>query len=360
MRVLFDGYWWTNGPAANRSVQRELIQAWSTHFPDDDIAVSTRRRTPADDLPPRAQQLQTTLWPHALSNFTELGMLARRWSADVIIPHNFTPLLGNAATFIHDVMFVEHPEWFSKKERAYFAAMIPTTRWSDLVVTSSETEAARIRSHLRGRHADVVPVGLGAPRAIADATPRKPAVADDLDAFALTVGRLNVRKNLGAVIGAAAASPLITPRSPLIVVGSSEHSGREADLPQEIESLRRAGRVIFAGRLADDELAWLYAHCSVSISLSRDEGFGLTPVEAVYWNAPLVVSDIAVHRETVGDLARLVPLDASAEVAAEALAEAWGSRPDPKMRHDVMNRCEWGAVVHRYREAVVRRLPRTM
>ena len=187
------------------------------------------------------------------------------------------------------------------------------------------------------------------------AQPRRPEIAAGLDSFALTVGRLNVRKNLVAVIRAAAASARISPARPLIVVGSSEHSGVSADLPVEIDRLRADGRVLFAGRLDDDELAWLYRHCAVSISLSRDEGFGLTPIEAIACGAPLVVSDIPVHRENVGGVARLVPLDADPTVAAAAIDLAWGSPSEASLRHDVLNRCEWGAVVNRYRDAVVRR-----
>lgn len=355
MRLLFDGYWWDRGPAANRSVQRELITAWAAEFPDDEIIVALRRDASGAGLPDRAERAGTRLWPHALSNVVELGRIARRHDVDAVIPHNYTPWSGRSATFIHDVMFVEHPEWFSRSERLYFSAMLPTARRAGLVVTSSQTEADRLEGHLPRAHAPVVAIALGAPPAIVDAHPRRPEIATGLEAFALTVGRLNVRKNLLAVIEAAAASAHITPTSPLVVVGSAEHSGVGADLPAEVDRLRADGRVLFAGRLDDDELAWLYRNCAVSISLSRDEGFGLTPIEAVACGAPLVVSDIPVHRENVGAVARFVPLDAAPSAAAAAIDLAWGSPSEASLRHDVLIRCDWGAVVHRYRDAVARR-----
>lgn len=355
MKLLFDGYWWDRGPAANRSVQRELIAAWSTEFPDDEIIIALRRGAAGAGLPDRATRAETRLWPHAASNVIELARIARRQHVDAIIAHNYTPWSGPSATFIHDVMFAEHPEWFSRSERIYFSAMLPTARRAGLVVTSSQTEADRIERHLPRSHAPVVAVALGAPPAIVDARPRRPEVAAGLESFAVTVGRLNVRKNLIAVIEAAAASVHITSASPLIVVGSSEHSGVGADLPAEIDRLRADGRVLFSGRLDDDELAWLYRNCAVSISLSRDEGFGLTPIEAVACGAPLVVSDIPVHRENVGAVAHLVPLDAATSVAAAAIDLAWGSPSEGSLRHDVLIRCDWGAVVRRYRDAVARR-----
>lgn len=359
MRILFDGYWWMNGPAANRSVQREIIRAWSRVFPEDELVVALRQDAAPDDLPPGTEAVRTRLWPHAAANIVELPRLARRARADAVIAHNFTPWSGPTATFVHDVMFAEHPEWFSRSERMYFAAMLPTARRARLVVTSSETEAHRIRRRLARSAPSVVAVGLGAPTSIVGAEPRRPDVAAGLDGFALTVGRLNARKNLSAVIDAAAASSRITPQTPLVVVGSSEHSGVAAELPPDIDALRMEGRVRFAGRLTDEELSWMYRNCAVNISLSRDEGFGLTPIEAVASGAPLLVSDIPVHRETVGDVARFVPLDVPPTEVAAMIDLTWGSRTDPVLRNDVLNRCEWGAVARRYREAVESLTPAT-
>lgn len=346
MRVLFDGYWWASGPAANRTVQRELVLAWRRAFPGDELAIALRRRVDPHDLPPGVRVVRTRLWPHALSNVAEL----RARGADVVVAHNFAPLDGRTALFVHDAMFVDHPEWFSAKERAYFSAMLPSARRARLVATSTATEAARIE-RVAPHLAPVVAIGLGPTPAIVDAEPRRPEIVADVDAFALTVGRLNVRKNLAAAIAAAGASTRIGAAAPLVVVGSSAHSGVTGDLEAALAALPDTRRVRVAGRLSDAELSWLYRHTELAISLSRDEGFGLTPLEALALDAPLLVSDIPVHRETMGAAARFVSPDASAAALGRAVDEAWGERAPRDARRRALERWRWDEVARRLRES---------
>ncbi|GII99186.1 glycosyltransferase involved in cell wall biosynthesis [Sediminihabitans luteus] len=353
-RVLFDGYWFGRGPIANRLVQREIVQAWASAFPHDDVVVALRGREPerAVDVPAGVRTVRTRLYPHALSNLVELGALARRTDADWVLSHNYTPWTRRRTlTFVHDVMFVDHPDWFSRPERAYFSLMVPTARRAGVIATSTDTEARRIRRATRARR-PVVPVGLGVARTLTSAEPARPDGLDGIADFALCVGRLNVRKNLGAVVAAARESRCVTAASPLLVVGSAEHSGQTADLPVDVRELTDSGVVRFLGRVTDDELAWLYRNASVTAFLSRDEGFGLPVVEALTFGSPLVLSDIEVFREVAGDAARFVPLDASPRVVAQALDTQWGRPADASSVTQVLDRYTWAGCVARLRAAL--------
>jgi glycosyltransferase involved in cell wall biosynthesis len=55
--------------------------------------------------------------------------------------------------------------------------------------------------------------------------------------------------------------------------------------------------------LSDEEMAYLYKHASVFVSPSRMEGFGLTPVEAALYGAPIICSNIDTLEETTLGLA---------------------------------------------------------
>ncbi|GEK78817.1 glycosyltransferase family 4 protein [Agrococcus baldri] len=348
MRVLFDGYWWADGPTANRTVQREIVLAWRRAFPDDALAIALRRDVDAGEVPAGVRATRTRLWPHGLSNLLELG----GHGADVVIAHNYAPLRGASAVFVHDAMFIDHPEWFSAKERAYFAGMLPSARRARVVATSTATEAARIE-RLAPHLAPVAAIGLGPTPAIVDAQPVRPAIVADVPSFALTVGRLNVRKNLAAVLQAAGASDRIGADAPLIVVGSSAHSGVSGNLERALEALPDPRAVRIAGRLTDAELAWLYRHTSLAVSLSLDEGFGLPPLEALALGAPVLVSDIPVHRETMGDAAGFVHPDASPAVLGAAVDARWDARPSPESRGLAMRRWDWDQVVRDLRKSCV-------
>lgn len=349
MRALFDAFWWQRGPGANRTVQRELLLAWAKAFPDDELIVALRRDADAVGLPDGATVATTRLWPHALSNRWELPRIASRTGADVIVCHNYAPAARRSLVFIHDVMFLEQPQWFSRAERAYFAPMLRWARRASVVAVSTKTEAARVQRHAPGLTPPVV-TGLGIPPGLQGEMRRPSTVPADAE-FAVTVGRLNVRKNLETVMRAAARSTRIAPSSPLYVVGGIEHSGRASTVPQSVQPLLRDGSIVLLGPVPDEELAWLYAHAALTISLSLDEGFGMPSVEAASFGSPLLVSDIPVFRETVGGYAAFVaPLD---EVAAAAQLDAtWGRRPSDAARERAITDYTWAVAARRLRDAI--------
>ena len=80
------------------------------------------------------------------------------------------------------------------------------------------------------------------------------------------------------------------PAERLIVVGSG---------PQEAELRARAGaNVSMVGRVDDDELAWLYAHCRGVVQASHED-YGLVPLEAATFGRPAVVLEWGGFLDTV-------------------------------------------------------------
>ncbi|GAA1831405.1 glycosyltransferase family 4 protein [Agromyces salentinus] len=299
MRVLFDAFWWGRGPVSNRQVMREFIWAWAEEFPDDELVVAVRSRhvgVARGEVPDGTRIVGTRMSPQGLSAILELPFVARRVRADVTLVHNFTPAFGRSAVFVHDFMFLRAPEWFTRKELAYFRLMPLTIGRASVVFTSSATEAAAIRPSARGRA--VVPVGLAVGRVLEEAVPTRPGALDGVDDFLLSVGRLNVRKNLTAALQGALASGIVSPTTPIVVVGESQ--GRSTDLPDDVLRASSEGSVRFLGRADDAELSWLYRHTRGLVFLSLDEGFGMPTLEAVRFGAPVVASDIPVFREILG------------------------------------------------------------
>lgn len=348
MRVFFGGFWWARGPASNRQVLREFIWAWEREFPQDEITVAVRRASihiAQSELPDRVTVVGLRLKPQGVSVILEQPFIARRMHADVSITHNFTPAFGPAAVFIHDYMFLTSPEWFTLKERAYFSLMPVTARRATWVFTSSQSEADRISRLSRGR--TVIPVGLAIGRGLANAAPRRPEGVDGISGdFLLCVGRLNARKNLANTIEAALASGRATEESPLVIVG--EPQGRSADLPAAVTEAVDRGAVRFLGFIDDAELAWLYRNTSLLLFLTRDEGFGLPVLEARYFGAPVVVSDIPVFREILGPNASYADPDDVSAIADTI-------RAAPK-RTATMGPSDlgysWEASVHAMRKAI--------
>ena len=359
MRVLFDGYWWGRGPHSNRQVQREFILAWEREFADDELVVAVRRQhlqAARAELPARVGVVGTRVWPQGISAILELPLLARRTRADFTLAHNFTPIAGRSLVFVHDMLFVTDPHWFTAAERLYFSLMTRSLPWASAVATSSASEAERIRRAARLSH-PVVPVGLGIPPGLAAAVPSPVPELEKLAGFLLVVGRLNVRKNLEIALDAAVRSGRVSAQRPIIVVG--EPSGRATELPPSVREAVQQQAVRFAGFVSDAQLAWLYQRADLFLFLSLGEGFGLPTLEARKFGAPILASDIPVFHEILGDQARFVdPRSVVAVASAIGLAlddVAENGRPAP-VEPAVLG-YSWRDSVHRMRTVASGLLP---
>lgn len=100
----------------------------------------------------------------------------------------------------------------------------------------------------------------------------------------------------------------------------------------EAQKLAAEGRVVLTGRVDDEELAGLYGAADALVFPSREEGFGLPPVEALACGTPVA----AFAGGALGELleaepaARLVEPDGDMQAlldAAESLAGTRAQRP---------------------------------
>lgn len=121
-----------------------------------------------------------------------------------------------------------------------------------------------------GIEAEVVP----APHTLNPSGPQK-ALENLEPGYFLCVSRLLPYKNVDAVVSAFAGRA-----ERLVVVGIG---------PQEAQLRSLSGpNVVFAGRVEDDELRWLYANSAGVIAASHED-YGLTPLEAASFGVPSAV-----------------------------------------------------------------------
>jgi glycosyltransferase involved in cell wall biosynthesis len=91
---------------------------------------------------------------------------------------------------------------------------------------------------------------------------------------------------------------------------------------------RSEDRVHWLGWVGDDVLRALYDRAAASVQVSLAEGFDLPVLEGMAAGCPLVLSELAVHREVAGACALYAPATDVAQLAARLReAAAWGERP---------------------------------
>lgn len=212
---------------------------------------------------------------------------------DLLPPPSRRPLVMT----ILDVVAVEHPDLHPRRAVALQRRQIDAARKrAAVVVTPSHATADSLAVHGIPRDRVLV-TGAGA-------APLGPPDKSILPAapYLLAVGALTPRKGLGTLVAAMARSRLDGVK---LVLAGPDGWGAD-DVFAAIERHGMRDRVLRLGRLSDAQLAALYGGCLAVCVPSIAEGFGLTTLEALRAGAPLVVSDIPVFREVVGDAALFV------------------------------------------------------
>lgn len=101
------------------------------------------------------------------------------------------------------------------------------------------------------------------------------------------------------------------------VVAGFQESGPQAELERQVRSLGLEGRVKFLGHVPDADLPGLYSGAEAFVFPSLYEGFGLPPLEAMAYGAPVAVSRTSSLPEVVGDAGLYFDPQNPEEIAAQ-------------------------------------------
>ncbi|EFQ81786.1 glycosyltransferase, group 1 family protein [Aeromicrobium marinum DSM 15272] len=240
---------------------------------------------------------------------------ARRAGADLIhSPATLGPHRRDIPTVVtmHDMLYWSHPEFMSTPLYTAPVKLMEriVSRRADRVVTISEASAEAIGRYLSVPRSRISVIHL-AGRAIAgvDRDRHRPD-----QPLLLGTGNRRPHKNWETLVRALA---LIDPpqRPRLALTGS----GPDDPMIALVAELELQPWVELHGWIEESELADLYSRATLLATPSFCEGFSLTPVEGMLSGIPVLISDIAVHREVAGDAAVYVdPSDPAAMAATIA------------------------------------------
>ena len=118
----------------------------------------------------------------------------------------------------------------------------------------------------------------------------------------LSISRLTPQKNHAAILRAVA---LLPHKVRVHIVGG----GTEAATLRRIAKKLDVDLTLDERWQSDRQIVEAYLGANVLVSLSRFEGFGLTPMEAMAMGIPAIASDVAPHREYADRGVALVSLD---------------------------------------------------
>jgi len=210
----------------------------------------------------------------------------------------------------HDLIPWKHPQWISHRARILYRLFgTPCLQKATAVLADSAFTAGEFRQVFR-REAHIVYPGifkLFAPDASMKPSDviKLPGGREIPEPYLLFVGAFDARRCAPLLLQAfqkirrTARHPSLS----LLLVGKLRGNKVRAAV-RELESQG----VHFFGGVPDASLVTLYRRASALVYLSAYEGFGYPPVESLACETPVLVTDIPVFRETLGDFASFVPL----------------------------------------------------
>ncbi len=193
---------------------------------------------------------------------------------------------------VHDVSFLQHPEWFTKSYYYLYRILTPiTVRKASKVLTVSEFSKKELIDVLR-TPADKIEVIYNA------ATNNLVFEKDSINRnhkYILTVSSIEPRKNFKRLIKA--FNLLDNKDYKLYIVGKKDKIFNEVGFEELNDN------IVFTGYITDSELAQYYSEATAFVYASLYEGFGIPNLEAMTNGCPVLASDIPPHREVCGEAA---------------------------------------------------------
>lgn len=218
-------------------------------------------------------------------------------------PHWNVPILSWTpfVCFVHDLILFHHPNstkistrnpWYAKfKQCVQWVLVWYIAKRAKKILVPTQVVADDVQRFFPTSTKRVSVVGEGI-----SLLPNPTSTRPWLSQYVLTVGGAYPHKRLDLVLEAWKTQMQSFPDQVLVMLG-------EKDLFRErlMEQATRMGlkRIIFPGKVTDDQLANWFTHAEMLIFPSEDEGFGLPPLEALSFGCPVLSSDIACMREVL-------------------------------------------------------------
>jgi len=325
VKLGIDAKWFFDGPPSGHMVVKNLVDEMimnnNGRF-EIFLLLNAKNKQQAQAYFPADVKLIFLFWmPNMLSNLLLVPLVARLYGIQIMLFQNFGSIWPQQLfkiVYIHDVLFLDHPQYYTRLEQLHFRQMKNLAARANGIITISNTEKERMIKNQVGDADDIAVVYHGINKNFKPLTHQPDEKIKEIinkydlpERYLLYVGRVNTRKNINNLIRA--VSLLYDNDLKLLVVG--EQGRNCTDLEKLIHELHLAERVIFTGHVPENDLHLIYAIATVFCFPSYAEGFGLPPLEAMQCGVPVIVSHRTAIPEVCGDAATYIDPDDPADIA---------------------------------------------
>ncbi|MEP5631361.1 MAG: glycosyltransferase family 1 protein [Tateyamaria sp.] len=228
---------------------------------------------------------------------------------------------------IHDVIPLDFPNYQRDGSVPPFADMIArVAARADVIIYNSEDTRQKTEARM-----DTPPRGIVAhlgTDSVADAPDDLPSGLPPEGPFFICVGTIEPRKNHAFLLDLWADMGAEAPN--LVIAGS--RGWKNEDVFARLDALPTDGPILEVAGLSDGALASLVSASAGLLFPTHAEGFGLPATEAAIRGVPVVVNDLPVFREFLGDIAIYASVSDRYlwEKNIKSLVAMWPNGPKPQ------------------------------
>lgn len=319
IKILFDANPIVNGNKSGIGYYtQQLIQSLADNYPQDIVLVGhyfnvLGRKRPSLPEAPNIHYVQSKIMPGKILSLTrKLGFqlpleLFFKQRGDVALFTNYVCLPSifkiPRAIVVHDLAYLETPQYVSAKNRNFLQRFVPRSlQAAKLVMTVSQTTLDAVLHHYsvnpdRFLITPIPPIALTSP------TGNNLERLGITKKFILFVGTLEPRKNILNLVKAYEALPQEIRNTYSLVLAGGTGWYIEETLGYIKTSQANGHDIITPGYIYEDTKAELYQKASLFVLPSFYEGFGMPILEAMNFDLPVALSDIAIFHEVAGPAA---------------------------------------------------------
>jgi glycosyltransferase involved in cell wall biosynthesis len=224
---------------------------------------------------------------------------------------NWPLLYSRSLTYVYDIGFILYPETVKPNNRSYLRKNIK--KWiarTDVVITITNQVKIEIERYLHTGREKIRVIYCGVDvstfyhRDNTEIDKAKLKYNVTSKNYILFVGNIEPRKNISVLIDAYESLPkALQNRYGLVIVGGD--GWLNEDVVSRIDNAHVSGLNIYRVKkyVSNKDLPAIYSGASVLVHPAIYEGFGMTPLEAMACNTPILVSEIGALKEVFQDSA---------------------------------------------------------
>jgi glycosyltransferase involved in cell wall biosynthesis len=190
----------------------------------------------------------------------------------------------------------KHPFFYSVKHLGYQFAIKQQLAHATAVITPSKSVKEDILRRVGKQYTSKIhPIYEGVDRELINTKENSSLENKIPKNYMLYVGNFYPHKNVSRLIEAFLKTSI---DCQLILVGPNDFFCQR--MKRQVEEQDTDKRIMFYTNASEEDKVYLYKHAQALIHPSLEEGFGLPLVEAIYFDLPIIASNIPVYKELLG------------------------------------------------------------